>query len=82
MTTTSPTAPAIATLRPPRRASSAEQAWRRFTRNKSAVAALVFILLQVFIAIFAAYIAPYDPYVSDYSATYAGAQRQVLAGHR
>jgi ABC-type dipeptide/oligopeptide/nickel transport system permease subunit len=72
MTTTTPTAPAIATLRPPRRASSAEQAWRRFTRNKWAVVALGFILLQVLMAIFAKQVAPYDPYLSDYSTAYMG----------
>jgi ABC-type dipeptide/oligopeptide/nickel transport system permease subunit len=71
MTTTTPSSPAIATVPPARRASSAEQAWRRFTRNKWAVGALVFILLQVAMAVFARQIAPYDPYFSDYSATYA-----------
>jgi oligopeptide transport system permease protein len=81
MTTTTPTSSAIATLSPPRRASSAEQAWRRFLRNKWAVGALVFILLQVFIAVFAKYVAPYDPYLSDYSAAYAGPSDKYLLGN-
>lgn len=81
MTTTTPTVPAVAALHPPRRASSAEQAWRRFMRNKWAVAALVFILLQVFIAVFAKYIAPYDPYLSDYTAAYARPSAKYWLGN-
>ncbi|MCC7357947.1 MAG: ABC transporter permease [Anaerolineales bacterium] len=64
------TAPAVPQLRPLKRASSATQAWRRFTRNKAAVAALIIIVLQVLMAVFAKYLSPYDPYYSDFSATY------------
>ncbi len=70
MTATTPASPAIAKLAPARRASSAAQAWRRFARNKWGMAALIFILLQVVVAVFAKYVAPYDPYMSDYTATY------------
>ena len=83
MTTTSPTTPTtpgIATLRPARRASSAEQAWRRFARNKWAVGALIFILLQAVIAIFAKYVAPYDPYMSDFTATYSAPNAKYWLG--
>jgi ABC-type dipeptide/oligopeptide/nickel transport system permease subunit len=64
------TAPAVPQLRPLKRSSSAAQAWKRFTRNRAAVAALIIILLQVLMAVFAEYLSPYDPYFSDYSATY------------
>jgi ABC-type dipeptide/oligopeptide/nickel transport system permease subunit len=44
--------------------------WRRFARNKIAVVALCFIIFQVFIAIIAPYIAPYNPYKGDFLATW------------
>jgi oligopeptide transport system permease protein len=76
-----PTAtPAVAQPRPIRRSSSTAQAWRRFARNKSAVAALVFILLQILMAIFAQFVAPYDPYASDYTATYGAPNSKYLLG--
>lgn len=80
MTTTTPTSPAIAALRPARRASSVEQAWKRFTRNKWAVGALIFILLQIVVAVFAGFIAPYDPYFSDYSVAYTPPSAQHWLG--
>jgi len=45
--------------------------WRRFVRNKFAVAALGFIILEVIVAFAAPYIAPYDPYKGDFLATWA-----------
>lgn len=36
--------------------------WRNFRRNKPAVISLIVIILFVLIAIFAPYVAPYDPY--------------------
>jgi len=63
-------APAVGQVRTARRASSAAQAWRRFARNRWAVGALIFIILQVLMAVFAQYIAPYDPMVSDYTYSY------------
>lgn len=65
--TTSTAVPQIKALR---RASTGALAWRRFLRNKVAVGALAFIVLQLLVAVFAQYIAPYDPYFSDYAVTY------------
>lgn len=39
--------------------------WARFKRNKTAVIGLIILTFLVFIALFAPYIAPYDPYLSD-----------------
>src|SRR5262245_12715691 len=65
---------------PARRASSAALAWRRFVRNKPAVIALGFILLQILIAVFAPCISPYDPYVCDDTATYGNPSSKHLLG--
>ena len=40
-------------------------AWKRFKKNKVAVTSLIIIFLFVFVAVFAAFIAPYDPYEQD-----------------
>ncbi len=45
--------------------------WRRFVRNKFAVAALGFIIFEVIVAFAAPYIVPYDPYKGDFLATWA-----------
>jgi oligopeptide transport system permease protein len=63
-----------------RRASSLGLAGRRFLRQKTAVAALIFILLEIVVAVFAPWIAPYDPYYSDYTATYQGPSREHWMG--
>lgn len=73
------TVPALPSA-PQRRTSSAALAWRRFARNKAAVVALAFIILEIFVAVFAKYIAPYDPYYSDYAATYGNPSRAHLLG--
>lgn len=44
-----------------RGSSPARELWRRFRRQKIAMAGLVFILLLVLVAIFAPLVAPYDP---------------------
>lgn len=44
--------------------------WRRFARNKLAVIAFFFIVLQIIIAVAASYIAPYNPYKGDFLATW------------
>lgn len=72
--------PAVPQLRTVRHSSSAALAWRRFARNKWAVGALVLILLQILVAVFAPWVAPYDPYESDYLATYAAPSAQHLLG--
>ena len=66
------TSSAITRLAPPRRSGAAAQTWRRFARNKWAVLALAFIIMQLLMAVFAEQIAPYGPSESDYSATYQG----------
>jgi peptide/nickel transport system permease protein len=76
-TTTTSTVPQLATFK---RTSTGALAVRRFLRNKVAVAALVFILLQVLMAVFAPFIAPYDPYRSDYTAAYQGTSAKYLLG--
>ena len=60
----------VATIKPTRRSSTLAIAWSRFLRQKWAVVALVFILLEILMAIFAPFIAPYDAYVGDYTVTY------------
>jgi len=44
--------------------------WLRFRRNRLAVAALCFIIVEVAVALFAPWIAPYDPYRGDFTATW------------
>jgi len=77
MAVTTSTVPQLAAVK---RTSTGALAVRRFMRNRVAVAALVFILLEVLVAVFAQYIAPYDPYRSDYSAAYQGPSAKYLLG--
>jgi ABC-type dipeptide/oligopeptide/nickel transport system permease subunit len=44
--------------------------WLRFRRNRVAVAALCFIIVEVTVALFAPWVAPYDPYQGDFTATW------------
>jgi len=44
--------------------------WHRFAKNKFAVIALSFIILQIIIAIFAPQLAPFNPYQGDFLATW------------
>lgn len=44
--------------------------WRRFSRGKFAVAALIFITFQVIVALAAPYLAPFDPYKGDFLSTW------------
>lgn len=44
--------------------------WHRFAKNKLAVIALCFIILQIIIAVFASQLAPYNPYKGDFLATW------------
>jgi len=41
--------------------SQKAEVWRRFCRNKKAVVGLIMLCVLIFAAIFAQYIAPYDP---------------------
>src|SRR5690242_16318439 len=80
MAVTTSTPAAIPQIKTPKRATALGLAMRRFLRNKVAVGALIFILLQVAVAFLAPVIAPYDPYYSDYSATYGNPSAQHLLG--
>src|SRR5437763_13860012 len=77
MAVTTSTVPQLAVVK---RSSTTALAVRRFLRNRVAFAALVLILLEVLVAVFAQYIAPYEPYRSDYSVTYQGPSANYLLG--
>lgn len=51
--------------------STGRKIWKRFITNKLAVVSLVFIIFEIFVAIFAAQISPYDPYKGDYTAIFS-----------
>ncbi|GAB6277529.1 MAG: glutathione ABC transporter permease GsiD [Rectinema sp.] len=53
---------------------------QKFKKQKSAVVAGIFLLLLVFVAIFAPFIAPYDPYATDYSQAMMPPSPQHWAG--
>src|SRR5215207_8407195 len=74
------TTPAIGQVRRARSAGSGAQAIRRFMRNRWAVIALSFILLEVAMAVLAPLIAPYDPYLSDYAVAYSPPSAQHWLG--
>lgn len=77
MTVSSPTFE-ISAVAPP--ASTASQVWRRFWRNKAAAVGLIFILFQIFVAVFAPWVAPHDPYAGDFTATWQLPSRTYLLG--
>jgi ABC-type dipeptide/oligopeptide/nickel transport system permease subunit len=54
----------------PREQKVAYKVWLRFSRNRVAMISLAFVLLEIFVAIFAKQIAPYDPFKGDYAATW------------
>lgn len=64
------TAPSTAYSAPASPSRTLRQVWRRFQRNRLATLALALIALQIVIAVGAPWIAPYDPYASDYAATW------------
>lgn len=53
----------------PEEPGQAKLLWRRFLRNKAALAGAVVVLLMILMAIFAKQVAPYDPLKQDYAAT-------------
>jgi ABC-type dipeptide/oligopeptide/nickel transport system permease subunit len=61
--------------------SQRKETWRRFKRYKPAVFGLGFIILLVTCAIFAAWIAPYDPYEVNSSLRGAGPSAQHWLGN-
>jgi len=70
----------VATIKPARRSSTLTIAWSRFLHQRWAVVALIFILLEILMAIFAPFIAPYDPYVGDYTVTYQSPSKEHWMG--
>jgi ABC-type dipeptide/oligopeptide/nickel transport system permease subunit len=54
--------------------------WLRLRRNRRAMLALAFILLQILAAIFAPWVAPYDPDKSNYEAIWSLPTREHLMG--
>ena len=54
--------------------------WLRFRRDRAAMVALAFILLEVLVAILAPWIAPYDPLKGDYTATWQLPNRTYWLG--
>ncbi len=60
----------VADLAIPREQRPAYKAWKRFSRNKMAMLSLGFIILEIFVAVFANVITPFDPYKGDYADTW------------
>lgn len=54
--------------------------WRRFKKQKVAVIALGFIITLVLMAVFAPFVAPYDPTIPDYNAVLQGPSLAHWAG--
>jgi ABC-type dipeptide/oligopeptide/nickel transport system permease subunit len=50
--------------------STLHKVWYRFTTNKLALFSLIFIVLEILMAIFAAQISPWDPNFQDYKSIY------------
>src|SRR5215218_5065271 len=53
-----------------KRPTKARLFWLRFRRNRLAVFALCFIVVEVLVALFAPWVAPFDPYRGDFTATW------------
>lgn len=54
--------------------------WVRLRRNRRAMLALIFIILEILVAVFAPWIAPYEPDKSDYNAIWSLPTREHLMG--
>ncbi len=74
------TSTAVPQIKAARRASTTRLTIQRFMRNKVAVGALIFIIGQLLVAVFAQQLAPFDPYFSDYSVTYSPPSAEHLLG--
>ncbi len=70
--TTTALAQAPAAIAAPKSASLSQDAWRRFRRNKAALAGLVFVSIVAFAAITANVVAPYNYATQDIRATTLG----------
>ena len=60
--------------------SPAAEFWRRFRRRHTAILAATIIVLVILVAVFAPFIAPYDPAAADYDALLQGPTLAHLAG--
>ncbi len=67
-------------LRQHRRGESVRQTWGRFARNRLAVAGLIVILVFLVMAVFAPWLAPYDPIDQDLPSQLQGPSRSHLLG--
>jgi peptide/nickel transport system permease protein len=54
--------------------------WRRFVKHRLAVAGMGIVIVLVFLAIFANWLAPYDPYVQNLAPQYSNPSPQHLLG--
>ena len=63
-----------------RKRSQFVEVWKRFKRNKLAVAALAVVLIVLFASIFADVLAPYDYTAQDYTARFAYPSKAHLMG--
>lgn len=63
-----------------KRRSVAQAFWYRLRRNRKAMIALAFIILEILVAVFAPWVAPYRPDESDYAAIWAGPSREHWMG--
>ncbi|GAB6180128.1 ABC transporter permease [Desulfotomaculum defluvii] len=55
--------------------------WRRLRKNKLAMVSLVFLITLIFVAIFAPFVAPYDPYYSEMPKALQGPSAEHLLGN-
>lgn len=63
-----------------KKTSQFKEVTRRLFKNKLAIAGLVFIVLLIFIMIFAGFLAPYGYAEQDFTATYQGPSAEHLLG--
>ncbi|MEO5670047.1 MAG: ABC transporter permease, partial [Ramlibacter sp.] len=61
-------------------ATPGRRAWRRLLRRRGAMLGLVFVMFFVVLAVFAPYIAPYDPMATSWSAVRAAPSAQYWFG--
>lgn len=60
--------------------SPVQEFWRRFKKNRTAMASLIFLAVLAAVAILAPFIAPYDPYLGDMALALKGPGAAHLLG--